>query len=734
MQVLKGIWFSFPVQLVLLHLRKFQVLLLLWWLLFAVVGGSFMLSYGANSLFLYPEYLGKVWWLSTFMVGLAVSVFIMCWNITTFILHYKRIGFLATTAQPFLKYCINNALIPLAFLVYYAVHAWQYVRYQELVYTFYFISLLGGFLGGLVVGFVISFVYFFSADKTIYRTMATVIDTANVQYFLAEKENPLPATQTELPVRWFLSARLKLRKPRDVRHYSEAFLDAVFKRHHVAAVVGILLAIAGLLSVGLFLENPIFQVPAAASIALFLAILVAISGAVATFFRSWSLVVALVAYAFVNILYQYNVLDTRNKAYGLNYANHFMYEKHTISALASEENIKADLQHYEKRLTAWKKLQTDSLPTLYVVNVSGGGARSASFTMQVLQQLDAVFEGKLMQKTALITGASGGMLGVSYYRALYQQDAEKGSRVRNSPQAVEAISKDLLNPLFSSFITRDLLSPAKSFEYGGYAYTKDRGYAFEQQLSANTGGVLNVPLGYYQPLEDSGALPTLLINGVITHDGRKLTIATAPASFMMPCQLQTTSYTTIDAIDFQRMVTAPVASKLSFLSALRMNATFPYVLPNVWLPTQPVIDVMDAGLRDNTGEETSLRFIHAHEKWLQKNVAKVVILQIRDRVIDNWQPIKPNNIAAFLYKPLEAMQTNWFNLQSYYQQSQYTYLAENSQIPIEKIIFQYQPAKKAAKASLSFHLTNHEKQDIAKSIRSTTNLAAFEAVKALQQP
>ncbi len=42
---------------------------------------------------------------------------------------------------------------------------------------------------------------------------------------------------------------------------------------------------------------------------------------------------------------------------------------------------------------------------------------------------------------------------------------------------------------------------------------------------------------------------------------------------------------------------------MRLLTALRINATFPYVLPNVWLPSKPVIDVMDAGLRDNYGQK-----------------------------------------------------------------------------------------------------------------------------------
>ena len=55
-----GIWFSMPIQLFLVHFRRYQVLLIFWYLLFATVAGDFMKTFGANSLFLAPEYFGEV--------------------------------------------------------------------------------------------------------------------------------------------------------------------------------------------------------------------------------------------------------------------------------------------------------------------------------------------------------------------------------------------------------------------------------------------------------------------------------------------------------------------------------------------------------------------------------------------------------------------------------------------------------------------------------------------------
>ena len=83
---LNGFWYSFPIQLVFLHFRKYQVLLLFWFIMFSTVNGSFMKTFGADSLFLAPEYLGNVNLLSAAIVGIAIGMFMMSWNISTFIL------------------------------------------------------------------------------------------------------------------------------------------------------------------------------------------------------------------------------------------------------------------------------------------------------------------------------------------------------------------------------------------------------------------------------------------------------------------------------------------------------------------------------------------------------------------------------------------------------------------------------------------------------------------------
>lgn len=171
---------------------------------------------------------------------------------------------------------------------------------------------------------------------------------------------------------------------------------------------------------------------------------------------------------------------------------------------------------------------------------------------------------------------------------------------------------------------------------------------------------------------------------------------------------------------------------LRMLSALRMNATFPVVLPNVWLPSSPVIDVMDAGLRDNYGEETSLRFLSCFDDWISKNTSGVLMLQIRDRRAGGWEnPYVSTDISGNITKPFFLLQHNWFKMMEYTQSEMLTYYSNRSSVPVYKIAFQYATDKEENKAALNFHLTKREERDIVISIRSAMNQGSFLQVKTL---
>ena len=732
---LKDIFYSFPIQLFILHFRKYQVLLIFWYLLGSTINSGFMKNFGADALFFAPEYLGNVNALGAAIVGMALGVFIMSWNITTFILHSKRCKFLAAAAQPFLEYCINNAVLPLLFLIFYFFRLFPFDQHKELMSVGEILLVMAGILIGFTVILGFSFAYFFSAEKRIRRFITPII---GAEQHLSKTINSLgqpPVDSFGMTVSYYMNTGFRFRKVRSVAHYSQDFLDLVFKRHHFSGIISIVLAFIFLIVVGFYSDDKLFQVPAAASIFIFFAVMMAVIGSLTYFLQSWSLPFIIVLVFFLDILYQREIIDPRNKAYGLNYTNineRPGYNKESLQQLCLPEHIAADKANMIVILENWKKKQKQEKPVMVFINVSGGGLRSCTFVMNTLQQLDSITNGQLLQHTMLMSGASGGMLAATYYRELYLQK-QKGQPIDlYSPAYTDNIAQDLLNPVFSSMIARDIFSPAQKFSVGENKYVKDRGYAFEQKLNENSKGLLDKQLSVYRDDEKNAVIPLMIFNSTITRDGRRMMLCSQPVSFMMkPLFYSNDPTASPDAVDFAALFAKQDPLNIRLLTALRMNATFPYVLPNVWLPTNPVIDVMDAGLRDNFGQETALRFIENFKDWIRQNTGGVIIVQLRDRMSDNWQhPFETGSITDIIVKPATMLQHNWQKLQDYSETDQYSYLQDGIDSNLHRIVFMYVPENEDNGAALNFHLTASEKRDVKASFNNAYNQAML---KQLQQ-
>ena len=209
-------------------------------------------------------------------------------------------------------------------------------------------------------------------------------------------------------------------------------------------------------------------------------------------------------------------------------------------------------------------------------------------------------------------------------------------------------------------------------------------------------------------------------------------ICSQPVSFLMQSLYMDSDSipTSPDAIDFAALFARQDALNIRLLTALRMNATFPYILPNVWLPSNPVIDVMDAGLRDNFGQETSLRFLDVFKEWIKENTGGIVLLQIRDRERGGWEkPFESTDISGVITKPGTILQYNWYKLQEYAQNDQIAYASQFLDSNFHRITFEYVPEKEDKGVTLNFHLTASEKKEVISSINRPNNLRSFEQVK-----
>ncbi|MEY2829173.1 MAG: hypothetical protein RIQ33_1031, partial [Bacteroidota bacterium] len=741
MKLLRTIFYSFPFQLMLLHFKKHQILMLFWLILFGMITATFGRRFGLPYLMLDPEYLGKVSIFSFFIIGLAAGGFIMIWQITTYILHAWRFPFLASIREPFIKFCLNNSVLP---GIYVSVFVFKiYIFQQDALMDsplskFAFIL---SFLGGVIFISVITFTYFFGTNKNaltwlknqkspFVRSFKLKTSTINSS-FLKDQDS---ADDKRTRVDFYFNTPFKIRHTRSVDHYKPELITAVYKQHYFNMLFIEISTIFILVLFSLLMDYKYFRIPAASSVFLCFSVITILIGAFSYWLRGWRTTMFIFFFVLLNLFSKFDITDTKNKFYGVYYKGiPKPYTAETLSEMADSNKINAARNHTIEILNNWSKKfkhdSTSSKPYMILLNVSGGGLRSSYWTFNVLQYLDSLTNGRMMKQTQLITGGSGGMLGAAFFRELYYQQQLNPNRINlNNELYRNAIGTDLLNPITTSIAVNDLFLPWQSFNYANQNYKKDRGYIFEKQLNENTMELMNRKMiEYYEP-EYHSKIPMMILNGTIINDGRLLMISPQPINYMVRPNYneQRIADPKIDAVDFRYFFKDKQADSLRFSSALRVNCTFPYVLPSVSLPTQPKLDVMDAGIRDNYGFETSIRFINGFKEWIKDNTAGLIFIQITDFNRSNIK-LEDNEQTALeqMTNPIGNVFSNLPEFQ-YFNQNDLLFLMSNS-FPKNMYVlrFEYTPANANERASLSFHLTEKEKLSLRKALYSQQNQKVF---------
>ncbi len=733
-KAIRSVYRFLPVQLLLLHGRKYQLLLLFWIILILTIHGSFATHFGANTLFLAPEYLDHIGFTSMLLLGAAMGMFIMSWHITTFIIHSKRMPFIGATRQAFLKYCINNSLLPLGFFIYYSVVSVGFQRLDEgASWSAIALMQLGFYLGFLLM-IVLSFAYFFRVGRDLLKTvLATITNPSHLREII-----PYDGLDFEfdmIQADTFLTETLAVEHIDQLDKYHPRLLNSILRRHHRNAVSATIFAFVLLVLLGIFMEEPALRIPAGAGFLILFAVLMGVVGAVKYFLKSWEIFGWVILFSALGWLVEHHIFDLRSIAYGLDYhtadAQVPAYNYESLKATFTPKRYMADKASGIAHLAAWKGRQADSLPPLVIVTVSGGGSRSSYWTFRALQYADSASGGTLFRRTALLTGASGGMLGAAYWRSIHQQIA-KGSSMSPYASAYQtAIGKDLFNAIIFSFVSVDLISPFNKVTLGPYSYTKDRGYAMEQELIRNTGGALDGRLADYAADERAGIIPQMIVNGTIVNDGRKLLMSAQPVGYLtQPAYaLADTATPPIDAVDFATFFARQNPYNLRLATALRINATFPYVLPVVKMPSVPQMNVMDAGLRDNFGAEVASRWLYVFRDWLNANTREIIWLQIRDtREYDVLPSTTQDKFGAMLGDPLFVIQNKWEPFQSHFQSYVKDYTPEFFSGKMRFVTLQYIPRKIEKTAKLNFHLTQQEKDDLYAAMDGARNRAQLDTL------
>jgi len=737
------LFYSFPIQLLLNNLRRNHVLILCWIILFAMITGNFGKYLGIPYLFLDPEYLNKVSFTSFFMMGLLTAGFTMAFHITCYISDGHRFSFIGTLSNPFKKFTVNNSIIPAAFLITYVYQIIGFQLSNEYSSTSELIKNLAGLFCGYITMTLLFSIYFRLTNKDIFKYVVCRIDEKikqNVKVTRASALKKLDIVKKKQErVDYYLTGYLKAEPVEPNSFYDRATVLQVFDQNHFNLVVIELFIFAMILVLGIFKDYPAFQIPAACSAMIFLTVFVMLSGAFSYWFGGWSATTGLILFLFFNHLVGEDFFTKKYEAFGMDYG--VQPAEYSVAALQNQldsATMEEDRLAVLNQLKNWRaKFDPNTKPKMVFLCASGGGKRASLWTLAALQKADSLTHGKLMANSVLITGASGGLIGASYFRELKLRDQLGESINPYGSIHRQKISSDNLNPLIFSLLANDLFVGFTKFEYAGKSYQRDRAFTFEDQLNNITEGLMDKPIRAYAEAESKGITPMVILTPTVVNDGRKIFIASRPVSFMNAEVYNFADYqqVKVSGIDFLRFFKNQDAEDLRFLSALRMSATFPYITPNTTLPTEPPIQIMDAGISDNFGMSDAIRFLYAFNEWISENTSGVIFLSIRDSPkLGTIMAKKGQTIIDDVTQPISSVYNNFENFQDITSDMLLGQAHSWLRVPIDRLDLQYQSEnylpilqkmdsirQTSARASLSWRLTTREKDGVVNSINSDRN-------------
>ena len=714
----------FPIQLLALHFKRSLILLLFWVLLFGFVTRSIADAYGIPLLFLAPEYLGAVGLLSFFITGLFGGLFFMAFHVSTYIYYSHKFTFLATLEKPLYRFSVNNSILPFVFVIVYLIFSYRFQTHQEGINSIdAFLNVIFWILGA-VVSISLVFTYFFSTNRNLFQGIEKRLERP--LELLVKKSSEKELSSDPQKTSYYLRNFMSMRVVRSTEHYPPEILSEILAKHHRNAGFFILALFVLILGFGLLREHAWANLPAAASIFLLFTLYLMFTAILHSWFKSWysfGMAAVLIGLQFVS---QFSLFEKVNHAFGLDYVSEpATYNFRQLQGLTTDSILTYDRNLELKALQSWKKKTGEKKPKLIILNTSGGGLRSAVFTYAVMEELDSLTDGRFFGHTRLITGASGGMLGAAYYRAVrhgenllpYTEDILK-----------DQLNRDLLNPVVFTLATSDLFFNPLKWKVGDQSYNKDRGYAFEQALNKNTFNLLDVPLSYYTVPELEATLPKMVFSPIVVNDGRRLLISSSPTAYLALTGPDNSVSEFHDGIEFRRFFKDLRSDSLRFTSAIRMSASFPYITPLINLPSSPAMELIDAGARDNNGFELSLRYVYQFNEWIEEHTSGVIFVRLRSDGLNDTRIKEERNrgIAENLLNPVGGVIKSFDNMQDFNQSQLLLLASEWCTVPLE--VIELNLFEKEEAVSLSWHLTQSEKNQISRALRSSDNQDKIEFI------
>lgn len=711
----------FPIQLFLLHLKRSWLFLTFWIVLFGMTGGFLFTKLGIPYLFLTPEYLEEVNPLAYFIVGVVLGLFTMAFHITSYIFYSHKFPFLATLSRPLYRFSFNNSIIPLSFYIFYIYQIVRELGAEGLSWG-WIVANIAGLLGGAVLSVTFTFSWFFSTIRPrVFEKIGDTLDKT-LRKIIVEQKSTSSIDEDRHRVVTYMKNFLSVRWARDTSHYGRKELLDILQQHHSNAALFLLLLTFLMLSLSWFVDQPFLMIPAGASIVLILTFYLMIVGAIYSRFKGWTFAFFLVGAFILNYVSGLPAFQRIHYAYGLDYRSEPAdFSVSTLDSISSEEFVERDMASTIIMLEEWKKRTGEDKPKLVLLNSSGGGLRSSLWSMSMLQGLDTTIEHGFWNRVFLVTGSSGGMVGTAYYRELQSRLNRSPDADPNSPLAFKNMGRDILNPIGFTMVSTDIFFSLKRVQDAGESYPYDRGYSFERQLQHNLNGVLPKHWRDYEDAEKSASIPWMILSPTVINEGRRLLISNQGVSYLMNNDNSWSKTPSLenDGIDFYPFFANQRGDSLNTATALRMSATFPYITPLVSLPSEPRMEVIDAGARDNNGFELSLRFLYTFKDWIEENTSGVVFVQLmaNEPPSDEIKGTPYKTRVDALIKPIGGVVNSFSHLQGFSATENLHFADAWIHFPVDIVSFELL-SDRNEKVSLSWHLTEREKEFIRNSAQS----------------
>ncbi len=705
-----------PLVLVFHQIKHNAIALLYWFFLFSVVTDNAGSTFGLSYLLLSPEFSGGTSWLSFAFIGFALGGFMMAFHSYSYYKIAPRFPFLTVLSKPFVRFCMNNSVIPFVFTLTYMYKLIVFQYNEELASTTQISLYILGFLAGLFGFLLLAFVYFFPLNK-------------NVKDIL-RKQNPAHLEKIQRMKRFrafskgkkyeyiYFSKFFILKRSRPINHYTEEMLQSVFQQNRISTSIFELLTIVSFVVFGwIGVRNDVI-VPAGMSILLLLTILLLFFSMLYSWLRNFAYLViisVLLLFSFLSSNSSWFRFETRIT--GISYDSKVEYSNKRLHEMANnEQQFRKDSIKYISLLNNWKQRTGQKKPYIIVFNVSGGGSRSASWTYEVMSDLDSITNGKFINQCQLITGASGGMVGAAFYRAINLNQKNK----QFQDKANSAIKEDLLNDLAFVASTNDLFV-RYSVVKDGQKEKYNRALAFENNLNRNTFGLLEQKMYSLRKAEFTGQIPVMLYSPTIINDGRQLVFSSQSVSFLGRTEnvrgLES-SYSTVVASE---LLGSALVNQIKESSILRMNSTFPFVLPMTTLPTFPSIELSDAGVRDNFGGVLTCKWLSYFKEWIEKETSGVLVIQTRDtKKVIQEDKTRTMNFSNRLTAPIDSWFANFPRTHDYEQDGLLAVTLSSFKVKTEVLTFNLRTETKD-RVALSWHLTKREKKFIDNAMRQFDN-------------